>query len=129
MVAAYLDHRDLAEAETEAERFFINVVLCRLLYAHALVAAPRISLGWLRSIAPLLGDPRLGWPGSSCSSLAFSPTIIRSATHAETYLGQELGFGRLLDFGVITPRLQQLYDGRHTNSPRLACWIVSMTEP
>lgn len=24
----------------------MNVVLCRVLYAHALVAAPRISLGW-----------------------------------------------------------------------------------
>ncbi|WP_068275371.1 hypothetical protein [Aldersonia kunmingensis] len=46
MVAAYLEHRDLAGAENEAERFFMNVVLCRVLYSHALVAAPRISLGW-----------------------------------------------------------------------------------
>ncbi len=57
MVAAYLDHRALAEAENEAERFFLNVVLCRVLYAHALVAAPRLSLGPLRPLAPLLGDP------------------------------------------------------------------------
>jgi hypothetical protein len=54
VVAAYLEHRDLAEAENEAERFFMNVVLCRMLYTHALVAAPRISLGWLRPLAPLL---------------------------------------------------------------------------
>ena len=39
VVAGYLEHRDLAEAEDEAERFFMNVVLCRVLYAHALVAA------------------------------------------------------------------------------------------
>jgi hypothetical protein len=26
----------------------MNVVLCRVLYTHALVAAPRLSLGWLR---------------------------------------------------------------------------------
>ena len=45
VVAAYLDHRDLAEAESTAERLFMNVVLCRVLYTHALVAAPRISLG------------------------------------------------------------------------------------
>lgn len=38
----------------------MNVVLCRVLYTHALVAAPRISLGWLRPLGPLLGDPRLG---------------------------------------------------------------------
>ena len=44
---AYLEHRDLAERENRAERFFINLVLVRLLYAHALVAAP--------------GSP---WPGS-----------------------------------------------------------------
>ncbi|MFJ8563662.1 hypothetical protein [Streptomyces sp. NPDC093514] len=44
VVAAYLENRDLAEAENETERFFMNVVLCRVLYAHALVAAPRISL-------------------------------------------------------------------------------------
>jgi hypothetical protein len=27
-----------------------------------------------------------------------------------SYLSDELGFGRLLDFGVIVPRLQQLYE-------------------
>ena len=30
VVAAYLAHRDLAEAENAAERFFMNVVLCRV---------------------------------------------------------------------------------------------------
>ena len=30
VVAAYLEHRTLAEAENEAERFFMNVVLCRV---------------------------------------------------------------------------------------------------
>ncbi len=30
VVAAYLEHRDLAEAENEPERFFMNVVLCRV---------------------------------------------------------------------------------------------------
>ena len=35
VVAAYLEHRDLAEAENDAERFFMNVVLCRVLYTHA----------------------------------------------------------------------------------------------
>jgi len=63
VVAAYLEHRGLAEAENAAERFFMNVVLCRVLYTHALVAAPRMSLGWLRPLAPLLGDPRLGMTG------------------------------------------------------------------
>jgi hypothetical protein len=42
IVHAYLDHRDLAEAESRVERFFINLVLIRVLYAHALVASPRL---------------------------------------------------------------------------------------
>ena len=63
VVAAYVEHRDLAEAENEAERYFMNVVLCRVLYAHCLVTAPRLALGWLRHLAPLLADPRLGMTG------------------------------------------------------------------
>ena len=50
IVAAYLEHRDLAESESEPERFFMNVALLRVLYAHALGAAPRLALGRL---APL----------------------------------------------------------------------------
>jgi len=110
VVAAYLAHRDLAEAEAEAERFFINVVLCRVLYAHALVAAPRISLGWLRPIAPLLGDPRLGMTGIFMQLSRVLPDNYPLSDDVETYLGEELGFGRLLDYGVIHPRLQQLYE-------------------
>ena len=63
VVAAYLENRDLAEAENAAERFFMNVILCRVLYAHALVAAPRLSLASLRPLAPALGDPRFGMTG------------------------------------------------------------------
>jgi hypothetical protein len=33
---------------------------------------------------------------------------LRGSVHS--YLGAELRFGRLLDFGVIVPRLQQLYE-------------------
>src|SRR5262249_10578293 len=36
IVSAYLEHRDLAELEATAERFFLNVALLRVLYAHAL---------------------------------------------------------------------------------------------
>ncbi|MGH3457213.1 hypothetical protein [Aeromicrobium sp.] len=60
IVSAYLENEDLAWREDRVERFFINLVLVRVLYAHALVAAPRIALGWLAPVAPALGDPRLG---------------------------------------------------------------------
>ena len=60
IVAAYLENRDLAEQESRTERFFINLVLLRVLYAHALVAAPRLALGRLAPLAPALGDPACG---------------------------------------------------------------------
>jgi hypothetical protein len=110
LVAAYLEHRDLAEAENEAERFFMNVVLARVLYTHALVAAARIALGWLRPLAPFLGDPRLGMAGIFLQLSRVLPDEYPLRGSARSYLGAELGFGRLLDYGVIVPRLQQLYE-------------------
>jgi hypothetical protein len=50
IVDAYLAHRGLADAESMSERFFMNVALVRVLYAHALVGAPR--LGKARSSQP-----------------------------------------------------------------------------
>ncbi|MFG1813496.1 hypothetical protein ACGFIF_07015 [Kribbella sp. NPDC049174] len=110
IVAAYLEHRELAEAETAAERFFMNVVLCRVLYAHALVAAPRMALGWLRPLAPLLGDPRLGMTGIFFQLSRVLPDEYPLRDDVRFYLRAELGFGRLLDYGVIVPRLQQIYE-------------------
>src|SRR3954447_2885973 len=60
IVAGYLEHRNLAEAESPSERFFMNVALLRVLHAHALAAAPRLALGRLAPLGRLLGDPRLG---------------------------------------------------------------------
>jgi hypothetical protein len=110
VVAAYLEHRDLAEAENAAERFFMNVVLCRVLYAHALVAAPRISLGWLRPLAPVLGDPRLGMTGIFLQLSRVLPDEYPLTDEVGSYLSDELSFGRLLDYGVIVPRLRRLYE-------------------
>jgi hypothetical protein len=110
VVAAYLEHRDLAEAENEPERFFMNVILCRVLYTHALVAAPRFSLGWLRALAPLLGDPRLGMTGIFLQLSRVLPDEYPLRAHVPYYLAQEHGFARLVDFGMIVPRMQRLYE-------------------
>lgn len=110
IVAGYLEHRALAEAETAAERFFMNVVLCRVLYSHTLVAAPRIALGWLRPLAPLLGDPRLGMTGIFLQLSRVLPDEYPLRESVQSYLKDELGLGRLLDFAVILPRLQQIYE-------------------
>jgi hypothetical protein len=110
IVAAYLEHRDLAELEGRAERFFLNVVLLRVLYAHALVAAPRLALGRLAALAPILGDPRLGMAGAFLSLGRVLPNRYPLSGDVEVYLRDEHGLGRMLDYAVIGPRLQQLYD-------------------
>lgn len=109
IVSAYLEHRDLAEAETEAERFFMNVALMRVLYAHALVAAPELALGRYRALGALLGDPRLGMAGAFLSLGRALPDLYPLNGQLERYLRQEHGVGRLLDYAVIEPRLGRLY--------------------
>lgn len=110
IVSAYLDHRELAERETEAERYFINVALLRVLYAHALVAAPRLALGRFAPLGRLLGDPRLGMAGAFLSLGRVLPDEYPLNGHLDQYLEAEHGLGRTLDYAVIAPRLQQLYE-------------------
>jgi hypothetical protein len=109
IVAGYREHRALAERESVAERFFMNVALARVLYAHALVAAPRLALGRCAVLAPLLGDPRLGMSGAFLSLRRVIPHRYPLMRDVESYLEEEHGLGRLLDYGVIVPRLQALY--------------------
>jgi hypothetical protein len=110
IVAAYLAAKDFARAESRPERFFLNVALLRVLYAHALVAAPRLSLGRLGVLGGLLGDPRLGMAGAFLSLGRVLPHRYPLELDLETYLADEHGLGRVLDYGVIGPRLQELYE-------------------
>lgn len=109
IVAAYLDHRDLAVVECRAERFFINLVLVRVLYAHALLEAPHLALSWLAPVAPLLADPRLGMTGLFMSLSQALPNQYPLDRDLESYIDDERGLGRLLDVGLIRPRLTSLY--------------------
>ena len=109
IVGAYLDHRDLAEAESPPERFFINVALARVLFAHALVAAPRLALGRFAVLGRLLGDPRLGMTGAFLSLGRVLPRSYPLALDVQSYIANEQRLGRILDYAVIVPRLQRLY--------------------
>jgi hypothetical protein len=122
IVGAYLDHRDLAEQESEVERFFMNVVLLRVLYAHSLVAAPRLSLGRFAPLGRLLGDPRLGMAGAFLSLSRVLPARYPVADDIRVYVEAENSLGRLLDYGVILPRLQLLYEwsAQELEQPALA---------
>ncbi|MFN8450234.1 MAG: hypothetical protein U0521_17025 [Anaerolineae bacterium] len=110
IVSAYLESRHLAEQENAAERFFLNVVLLRVLYAHALVSAPRLALGLLSGIAPLLGDPRLAFTGIFLSLARIVPGRYPLERDLREYVAEENPLGQLLDYGIIQPRLQRLYE-------------------
>jgi hypothetical protein len=110
IVAGYLEHEGLAGEESAPERFFMNVALARVLYAHALVAAPRLALGRLAGPARLLGDPRLGIAGAFLSLRRVIPNQYPLTRDVEWYIADEQRLGRLLDYAVIAPRLQRLYE-------------------
>lgn len=110
VVAAYLEHRELASEENEIERFFLNVVLLRVLYAHALGAAPRLSLGAFAPLGRVLGDPRLGMAGIFLSLGRVLPDHYPAGGAIDQYIEGERNLGRLLDYGVIASRLQLLYE-------------------
>jgi hypothetical protein len=110
IVSAYLDNRELAEQESLPERFFLNVALLRVLYAHALNAAPRMALGRFAPLGRLLGDPRVGMAGAFLSLGRVLPADYPPRLDLDTTLKIEHRLGRMLDYGVIAPRLQALYD-------------------
>ena len=121
IVAGYVDHEALAEEENAPERFFINVALARVLYAHALVGAPRLALGRLSLVGRVLGDPRLGMAGAFLSLRRVIPDDYPLMREVGWYIADEQRLGRWLDYGVIAPRLQGLYEwsAAELDEPRL----------
>ena len=98
----------------------MNVVLVRVLYAHALVAAP----GW-----PWAGWPRLparsgirGWDDRDLSVAVADPAgQLSTRRRVDSYVAVEHGFGRMLDVGVIQPRIGHVYgwSARELGTPAL----------
>jgi hypothetical protein len=110
IVAGYIAHRNLAETERAPERFFMNVALARVLYAHALAGAPRLALGRFAALGRVLGDPRLGMAGVFLSLRRVLPDRYPLELDVERYIADEQRLGRMLDYAVIVPRLQPLYE-------------------
>ena len=125
IVGGYLEHQELAESELVPERFFMNVALLRVLYAHALVGAPRLALGRFAPLGRLLGDPRLGMAGAFLSLGRVLPDRYPLDRDVDSYLAAERQLGRLLDYAVIQPRLQRLYEwsAQELGEPRLLALV------
>jgi hypothetical protein len=99
----------------------MNVALARVLYAHALVGAPRLALGRLGPIGRVLGDPRFGMAGVFLSLRRVLPDRYPLALDVEAYIADEQRLARMLDYSVIVPRLQRLYEwsAEDLGEPRL----------
>ncbi|MBE1488277.1 hypothetical protein [Plantactinospora soyae] len=111
IVAGYLAHRHLVEAELPVEKFFMDVALLRVLYADCLLSNPRLALGHFAPLGPVLGDPRrkgtavfLSLNNILPASYPIQERELVSVLEAENYLG------RLIDYGAILPRAQALYE-------------------
>src|SRR5258707_10204238 len=100
----------LSGQEHPIERFFMDVALIRALYAHTLLTVPRLALGPLAPAGRLLGDPR--WRGADVflslhnilpDRYPLDEFTVQEILDAENYLG------RLIDYGVILPRVHALY--------------------
>src|SRR6516164_10403256 len=122
IVAAYLEHRHLCVAEVPVERFFMDVAIARLMFVHALVIRPRLAVGRLALAGRLIGDPR--WRGSDLflSLHNILPDWYPlTGSSIDQILALENYAGRLIDYGVILPKMQALYEfaASDLDEPRL----------
>ena len=122
VVGGYLAHRWLAAFETDAERFFMNVVLVRVLYAHALVLDAGLALGRFSFLGRVFGHPRARGPQALLAMKNVLPDVypITDIT-IDDLVAVENPLGRILDYGVIITRIDELYasSARALGEPRL----------
>jgi hypothetical protein len=111
IVAGYLEHEALAAGELEVEHFMMNVALLRVIFAHALAAAPRLALGLLAPLGRLLGDPRRRSVGLFLDLRnTFPDRYPLTGARLDDIIAAERPLARALDYGVIASRLTELYD-------------------
>ncbi len=109
VVAGYLAHSALATLESPVERFFMNVVLVRVLYAQALVLDGDLALGRLSFLARLIGHPRSRGPQALLSMRDVLPESYPVVGTVAEVIDGESGIGRMMDYGVIRSRVHDLY--------------------
>jgi hypothetical protein len=110
VVAGYLAHEALAARELLVERFMINVALIRALYAHALVAAPRLALGIFAPLGRLLGDPRRRSIGLFLNlHNQFPDPYPPRGWSMEDVVAEHGRLAQVIDLGLIPNDLTELY--------------------
>jgi hypothetical protein len=123
VVAGYLDRRELAERESAAERFLMNVTLARVLFAHMTIEQPAATLGRFATLGPYLGDPRSGSVGLFLDLHdVFPQRYPLGPTSIEQIVAGEGRMARIVDYGLILQKLDLIYEmaARTLCEPRIA---------
>lgn len=126
VVAGYLDNTALAAAESAAERFMMNVTLARALFTHALVERPELALGRFARLGPRIGDPRTGSVGWFLDLRNVFPAQYPMPDMTiEQLLAGEGRRARLIDFGLVVPKLDAVYGfaAERLEEPRIIALI------
>lgn len=112
IASAYLEYRSLSEIELPAERFFMDVTLARVLLMHSVSLHPRSALGpFFWPLGRILGDPRSRTVDAYLSLRNVLPDKypITGLSIIDILDGENF-LGRLLDYGILLPRAQLLYE-------------------
>ncbi|WP_405496278.1 hypothetical protein [Nocardia sp. NBC_00511] len=110
IVSGYLDHARLAESESAAERFLINVTLVRTLFTQALIERPDLAVGPFARLAPWIGDPRTRSVGLFLNLRnVFPEEYPLHDLSVEQVIALEGRIARTIDYGLILPKLDALY--------------------
>jgi hypothetical protein len=126
IVAGYLKHESLAASELLVERFMMNVALLRVIYAHALAAAPRLALGRFAPLGRLLGDPRRRSVRLFLDLRnQFPEGYPLDGWALDELIAAEGPLPRTMDYGIIASRVSELYDfaGGCLNEPRITTLV------
>src|SRR5439155_1258823 len=117
--ASGVDHADIPWAN--GPRPASSAVSARGALLHELAGAPRLAVGRFATLGRVLGDPRLGMAGAFLSLGRVLPNRYPLAEDVETYIADEQNLGRLLDYAVIVPRIQRVYEwsAEELREPRL----------
>ncbi|WP_326783261.1 hypothetical protein [Streptomyces sp. NBC_00151] len=125
IVSGYLRHEDLAVPESQVERFMMNVALLRVLFTHAMLVRPRLALGWLGPLGPRLVDPRYRTVKWFLDLGRSFPAVYPVTLPTVDTILDEHAVARMLDYGVIAPRLSALYafSAAALEEPRLVAFL------
>lgn len=122
IISGFLDHEEEARSEPEVERFMMNVTLARVVFTHVLAERPALALGRFGWAIRAVADPRRSSVGVFLDlHNVFPQEYPLTRISLEEIIAAEGKVARLIDFGLILPKLPELYQfsAQTLEEPRL----------